>query len=36
METGQICEGWKNGPFVLSTGDGKMKSEGEIEGEKKI
>lgn len=25
----------KNGPFVLST-DGKMKSEGEIEGEKEI
>lgn len=30
------CEGWKNGPFVLSTVDGKMKSEGEIEGEKEI
>lgn len=29
-----ICEG-ENGPFVLST-DGKMKSEGEIEGEKEI
>lgn len=35
IETGHICEGEINGPFVLST-DGKMKSEAVIEGEKEI